>query len=372
MNPISYCMNVHPGESVEAVLRALRESTLPITAALKSPDFGIGLRLSAEAAAELRDADTLSRFRQFFRNNRLRTIGINGFPFGNFHMRPVKTAVYEPDWATEARSIYTHDLFYLLSSLPELPGTNTPISVTTVPLAYDRGQGISRPILDNICEIALFLRKLEGFTGRRMMLALEPEPDCLLDTATNTIAFFETLWHHPLWSPLNTPYIGLCFDTCHFAVNFEDPLVALRSIVGAGIPIARIQISAALEFHEDTPTQALAPFLDSVYLHQTRTLGSDGTLNRYPDLTPDILPALRGLRGRTHFHVPLAWKGNQSLRSTRDTLTPDFWRYVKNHGWPLELETYTYRVLPSALRSQTLSEMIVYDFRWMQEQLRRA
>jgi hypothetical protein len=137
-------------------------------------------------------------------------------------------------------------------------------------LAYDEGHGISENIFEELCSIALFLRKLEGFTGKRMCLALEPEPDCLLESTQTTIDFFERLWRHPLWVPAYRHYIGICFDTCHFALGYEDPLHALRSIVSANIPVARIQVSAALEFNRYTTVEDLRPFIDQEYLHQTR------------------------------------------------------------------------------------------------------
>ncbi len=373
MNVISYCMNVHPGEDLASARQAVETVAAPLSAALaKEGNFALGLRFGASAARALREPATARDFAALLRRHQLTIIGANGFPFGAFHGKAVKTAVYEPDWGDPRRLAYTSDLFCALSHLPAASMDGHCVSVTTVPLAYDRGQGISEAIFSNLCAMALFLRKLEGFTGLRMCLALEPEPDCLLESAQDTIDFFERLWQHPDWNPLYRDFIGICFDTCHFAMNYEDPQNALRQIVAAKIPIMRIQVSAALEFSQYATAEDLSAFIDGVYLHQTRRREEDASLRCFPDLTPEIFPELLGRRGRIHCHVPLAWEGIGRLGSTRNTLTPAFWRYVRSGGWPVEVETYTYHVLPDAFRERTLSEMLLADLRWVCEQLRGA
>ncbi len=373
MNPITYCMNVHRGEDLASVLKALESVTLPVSEAMGNRAFPVGLRFGAELAAALRTPETLRKLVAYLHVHHLSVIGINGFPYGAFHETAVKTDVYEPDWADERRLSYTRDLFYALTQLPAVRTPEEhPVSVTTVPLAYNRGQGISESYLKNLCDMALFLRKLEGFTGKRMCLALEPEPDCLLESTTEVIDFFEKLWLHPEWNPLYRENIGICFDTCHFAMGYEDPLNALRTLVSSNIPIARIQVSAALEFTQYATREDFLPFLDSEYLHQTRRRESDATMTCYPDLTEDILPELLGQRGRIHFHLPLSWEGNGRLSSTRHTLTSAFWRYVRAGGWPIEAEAYTYFVYPDFLRRRTLSESILDDLAWIRTQLRQA
>lgn len=371
MNVIGYCMNVHPGEDLQSVRAAVEQVAVPLRNALvKEGTFALGLRFGVEAARELREQETAQAFVSLLRHHRLTTFGINGFPYGAFHGERVKTAVYDPDWADAWRLNYTRDLFFALARMPSAPLGEHCLSVTTVPLAYDRGQGVPDKVFRNLCAMALILRKLEGFTGVRMRLALEPEPDCLLESAQNTIDFFESLWRHPDWNPLYRDFIGVCFDTCHFAMNYEEPLNALQAIVSANIPVARVQVSAALEFSEDATREELLAFDDGIYLHQVRRREENAALSCFPDLTPDILPEILGRRGRIHCHVPLAWEGIGRLGSTRRTLTPAFWRYVRAGGWPIEIETYTYPELPSVFREHTLSEMLLQDFRWVLRQLR--
>lgn len=370
MNPITYCMNVHKGEDLASILKALQNVTIPVRDVLvKKVNFPVGLRLGSVATKELRDAQACERFANFLKHNQLDVIGINGFPYGDFHDASIKQSVYQPDWTSPERTNYTRDLFYILSQLPITKLGDYVPSVTTVPLAYDEGHGIPESIFEELCSIALFLRKLEGFTGKRMCLALEPEPDCLLESTQTTIDFFERLWRHPMWDPSYRHYIALCFDTCHFALGYEDPLHALRSIVAARIPVARIQVSAALEFNRYTTAEDLLPFVDKEYLHQTRRREEDASLTYFKDLTEEVVPQLLGSIGRIHYHVPLVWQGTARLESTRRSLTPAFWRYVRAGGWPLEVETYTYFVCPEAFRSKTLSEWLLEDILWVKRQL---
>jgi len=41
-------------------------------------------------------------------------------------------------------------------------------------------------------------------------------------------------------------HLGVCLDTCHSALQFEDPLESLRAYRDEGIRISKIQLSAAL------------------------------------------------------------------------------------------------------------------------------
>lgn len=370
MNPITYCMNVHPGERLEDIQIALEKVTIPLREAF-APDgfFPIGLRLGVGVAKALREPRVLKRFVSMLQHNRLATLGINGFPYGTFHGERVKEQVYQPDWNSALRVDYTRDLFYALAQLPIAQMGDYSASVTTVPLGYRLEGDISETIFEDLCEIALFLRKLEGFTGKRMCLALEPEPDCLLESTQTTIDFFERLWRHPLWTSAYRHYIGVCFDTCHFAVNYEDPLRALQRLVAAKIPIARIQVSAALAFHPQTSPEALRPYIDTVYLHQTRVSDSHLGIRSYRDFTEETLACVKGKSGRIHYHIPLAWAGTTELQTTRSLLTPAFWRYVRAGGWPLEIESYAYHVYPDNLRKKTLSEWLLEDLMWVKRQL---
>ena len=169
-------------------------------------------------------------------------------------------------------------------------------------------------------------------------------------------------------------YIGLCLDTCHFAVAFEDPLTALVRFESACIRVARIQLSAAIRTAiTDDSLARLADFIDPVYLHQTKILLPRGRVVALPDLTKETLETARqhaGCELRTHFHVPLFYAGDDVLGSTHTDLTPEFFKHVQAHGYPLEIETYTFNVLPPAIRPADVVDSLVAEHAWVASRMR--
>ncbi len=391
---IPYCLNIHPGESLPEVCAAIRRHALAVKARV-APDtpYPLGLRLSAAAAEELAAPAALESFRDLLGGNGLFVTGVNGFPYGAFHNTAVKTAVYRPDWSTPERLNYTGRLATILASL--LPEGQTG-NISTVPLGYkgrgtedggresrveSRGAGILFP--RQIAVMAEFLHGLKTETGREIVLALEPEPDCLLENTDDVIAWFEDalltegkrwLCAHQRRTPdeaeaLLRTYVGLCLDTCHFAVEFEDPLTALIRFESACIRVARVQLSAAIRaVVGDASLAKLAGFIDPVYLHQTKIRLPRGQTASLPDLTNETLEIARqhaGCELRTHFHVPLFYEGNGTLGSTHADLTPGFFAHAAEHNYPLEIETYTFDVLPPAIRPADVVDSIVAEHGWV-------
>lgn len=397
MLPIPYCLNIHPGESLTALYRAIETHALGVKKRLAPhTPYPLGLRLAATAASALHEIPTaLQEFSDFLAAHALYTTCINGFPYGAFHGQSVKQAVYQPAWCSETRLKYTAQLAQILAHL--LPADATG-NISTLPLGYafdDQGTRWSAAQLAprhklyarQLALMAEFLAQQHAATGRAVLLALEPEPDCLLENVQDTIIWFEEhlLYEGIAWlsaggrrtradaEMLLRQYITICFDTCHFATNFEDPLSALYRLESAGIRIARIQLSAALSTTL-TPAaiEALAAFIDPVYLHQTRIQLPRGTLLSLPDLTRASLSQARqhlGQELRTHFHVPLFWQGDATLHSTNRELTPAFFAHVQQQGYPLETETYTFDVLPPALRTADVVASLVQEHQWVQTQL---
>lgn len=372
MNPLTYCLNIHPGEHLADVMHALTHEAVAIKADF-SPDrpFPLGLRISQTAIQELLTSPlAMQRFFATLSENGFTVMGINGFPYGTFHDTTVKASVYQPDWLDPARTTYTCNLFKFLRELPVDCMGEAPLSVTTVPLAYHQPHPDWAAYAERIIAIAEFLRITVLETGRHMILALEPEPDCVLATSDDIIVFGEYLCNHPSFQLAHLDYLGICVDLCHFAVEYEPPLVALRRIVDYGIPIARIQLSAALQTTPDTEVEDLQPFIDPVYLHQTRLQTDSGVITTYPDLTPELLPTLAHGDARIHYHVPQTWPGTPRLTSTRDLITPQLWQYLRQSNYPLEVELYTFKGLSQELAPRPLVETITEELRWVQEQLR--
>jgi len=391
VNLIPYCLNIHPGESLAAVRDAVERHALAVKARVSPAGaYPVGLRLSAAAADELTsDRATLEAFAELLRRHDLFATGINGFPYGAFHNTAVKTEVYRPDWTTPERLSYTARLASVLAAL--LPEGATG-NISTVPLGYKAPGSVgdeqrATVFVRQLAVMAEFLHELSVNEGREIVLALEPEPDCLLENTDDVIAWFEDeLLHkgipwlsqngrrtHDEAEALLRRYVGLCLDTCHFAVAFEDPLTALVRFESACIRVARIQLSAAVKATvSDEALTRLSAFIDRVYLHQTKIRQPRGRILSLPDLTAETLATAREQQGcelRTHFHVPLFFDGDGTLSSTNDELTPEFFAHVREANYALETETYTFDVLPPEIRSGTVVDSLAREHAWVQERL---
>ncbi len=389
---LTYCTNIHPGESWAAI-RANLGRHLPEVKRRVSPDapLGVGLRLSAEAARALQEAGTLAEFEAFLGAQDLYVFTVNGFPYGPFHGTRVKEDVYLPDWREEARLEYTNLLAGLLARW--VPAQDPHYgSVSTVPGAFRpavSGESDVERIVQGLLRHAAHLVQLERDTGRRIVLALEPEPRCLLETIGETVSFFVDHLHSPAAATglagltgldragaerALRRHLGVCLDLCHAAVEFEDPAACLAALEQAGIAIAKIQVTAGLRIETMTPAAAAAlrGFDDAVYLHQVVERRRDG-LRRYVDLGPALESRDwrdGGSEWRVHFHVPVFAETLDAFASTqdfvRDTLRLLAGRARTAH---LEVETYTWSVLPPRYRDLPVDEAIARELEWVRERL---
>ncbi|MDF3130758.1 metabolite traffic protein EboE [Kiritimatiellaeota bacterium B1221] len=362
----SYCLNVHPGEKPEDLFRVIQQDIPQIKQAL-SPEhpFGLGLRIAHEASLALRAPEALGTLKKHMDDAGAYAFTINGFPYGAFHQTRVKEQVYQPDWSFSERLEYTQDIFFQLAML--LPEKREG-SISTVPLGYkfdpDAQQKRKQMIL-HLREMASYLDFLEKDTGKLLHLGLEPEPDCILETTPEAIAFFEEELLHgsTVSEEILRRHLGICLDTCHVAMQFEDPVESIQQLKQAGIRISKTQISAALECDASIDPEKLRAFDDGVYLHQIKS--SSGQAWR--DL-PEFLAAPDSEAGtlRIHAHVPLHWQGDAELHSTRHTLTPEFRNALAlSDCTHLEVETYTFDVLPESLRAgRTVTEDMIAECQW--------
>jgi len=388
---LTYCTNIHAADGWNAVYGNLRRYAPALKARLSpSAPFGVGLRLSAREARELLEGDRLHEFRAFLDNEGLYVAIINGFPYGSFHDMPVKANVYAPDWRDEARVQYTLDLIRILSRLvPDgLDG-----GVSTAPLSYKPWMAGAGPeaweaITRNIVRVADALVRIRE-DGVFIHLDIEPEPDCLLENTSESVGFF-TQRLFASGAPVLAALLGidterarghlqdhirLCFDCCHFAVEYEDPAAALERFHAAGIRIGRVQLSSALQvlFPKDRRQAAaianqLRAFADTTYLHQVVEQRAE-SLRHYPDLGDALrdAEAASPTEWRIHFHVPLFAGEYEAFGSTQDcvrrvldlALQTRFTRH-------LEIETYTWDVLPAGLKIDLL-DSIEREYDWVLE-----
>lgn len=384
---LTYCTNIHPGESWAETKSALA-LYLPKIKKRVSPTapLGVGLRLSAEAALSLEQQEELDSFKTFLLSEGLYVFTINGFPYGSFHRARVKDQVYLPDWSEEARLAYTNRLANILAAL--LPD-DVNGSISTVPGAYlahlapDKGR---EKIADALIRHAAHLHLLQKETGKSISLALEPEPGCLLETSDDVVDFFGNYLHSPsavtrLCELTGLTYevsrkalqthLGLCLDICHLAVAFEDPVEAIKAIGDAGIAVHKLQLSAALKVIKPREEQrkALRPFAEDVYLHQVAAIGPDG-ITRWPDLSDALADNHVYDEWRIHFHVPLWAKKIGDFSTTIDAVIDVLALHKERPVSPhLEIETYTWDVLGEGHKPCDLTTSIAREIEWVLSRL---
>ena len=380
---LTYCLNIHPGESWPENFDAIKHNALMIRDKIsKGRSFGLGLRLSFAAASQLRKTEELQKFSQFLEDEDLYVFTINGFPYGQFHNTSVKEDVYKPDWQSSQRRDYTMMLADILARLlPE----GVQGSISTLPLSYKKwitSESQTQQMVRMLADVAVHLNAIFEKSGKNICIGLEPEPDCLIENTDELLEFFSKPLINTGVEYIERNYalgnakeilkrhIGICFDTAHLAVEFEDLAKSYRKIKAASIQICKVQLSLALEL-EKTPQalDQLNDFSDSVYLHQVKIQTKEGVILSYADLPKAIEDAVPG-RWRIHFHVPLFFTNNRDLGSTFSCLDANFFReLLKGYTPHLEIETYTFDVLPDFLRNKGVIESITKEYQWVLLQL---
>lgn len=335
-------------------------------------EFGIGLRLSAVAARELLEGERLAEFRRWLTETGTYVFTINGFPYGNFHGTRVKEQVFKPDWTARARVDYTKDLFRILAGIAR-PGTGA--SVSTLPGSHKTFAAEEEPIRRNLLELAHWLEDLATETGHDFHLGLEPEPLGHFENTAETLRFFERLLEEARDPDVIRRRIGVNYDACHFALEYDPAGWALDALMAARIRISKIHLSSALALdpHDGAALEAIRAFDEPVYFHQVLLRGGDGAITRFADL-PDFLGAVTDgsldlahhEEVRVHFHIPLDAEPARPLRSTRDqTREVLAWRKLHPEACQhYEIETYTWGVLPGALQRPVV-EQIAGEYEWV-------
>jgi sugar phosphate isomerase/epimerase len=337
---LGYCTNVHPGEDLAEIVEQLDTYAVPVRERLGTDRLGVGLWLAAPVAEQLAaDPAAVRRLRAHLDARGLEVVTFNGFPYRAFHAPVVKHAVYRPDWTTRDRLQYTLNLARILGDL--LPDDAARGSVSTLPLAWRspwtpaQADSAAR----TLAELAGGLADLHRSTGRPVRVGLEPEPGCVVESTAQAIAHL---------SEVDTDYVGICLDLAHLACAWEEPAAAVTRLAGAGLPVVKVQVSAALVAEEPNEAAALHEYVEPRFLHQTRAPGGKGT----DDLDEALETALPG-PWRIHYHVPLHAEPEPPLRSTVPVLRAGLEALL---GGPdagcdhLDVETYTWSVLPTARR----------------------
>lgn len=390
---LTYCTNIHPGQDWNTTFQSLKEYVPVIKQAIsKDQPFGIGLRLSNKASEELNINGHLEAFKTWLHTNDIYVFTMNGFPYGNFHKESVKDLVHEPDWTMDERLVYTKRLFdqlaFLLPSGLEGGISTSPISYKLWHRSDDEKSIVLKKGAEQMVEIAMYLRNLEEKTGSYMHLDIEPEPDGMLENTREVIDFYEQ-YLRPVgkavlknkWGinasealAIINRYITVCYDICHFSLAYEEPAWTFKKLEAANVRIGKIQVSAALKilFQGKNPMEiwsSLKQFDEPTYLHQvTEKLGDK--VRTFSDLPMVLDKRDQDFKElRAHFHVPIFLESFEALSSTQDHILKVI-EYLKNQQVTshLEIETYTWDVLPQDLKKD-LSESIIREIQWLKEKL---
>jgi sugar phosphate isomerase/epimerase len=367
---LAYCTNIHRGQSWPETFAALRTHTLAVRDRVAAGrPYAIGLRLSAQAARELSDATALTAFRRWLEAEQCYVFTINGFPYGQFHGARVKEQVYAPDWTTRERLDYTRLLFDLLAQIVP-PGVEG--SVSTVPCSFKEFITTTAQVQamrENLWRCVEHIAALSERTGRLLHLGLEPEPLCYLETSAETAAFIEQMRADRPGDARLARHLGVNYDACHLAVEFEEPREAVRRFQEHGIRLSKIHLSSALKVRPTPEARvALRAFADDTYFHQVVARAPDGTLKRHRDLDVALAapPAAEGVEWRIHFHIPLHSPPTALFGTTQDHLLGllDLVAAEPKLCPHFEMETYTWEVMPPELKKRSVVDQLAAEYDW--------
>ena len=391
---VGYCTNVHAGRDLPSVLDNLEKHSLPIRKLVDAElPLCVGLWFSEVSAAQALQPVQLASLKSKLEQFQLVPFTLNGFPQGDFHSRVVKHRVYHPTWWQQERLDYTLNLIRLLDQL--LPYGQVG-SISTLPIAWSNPKPTRdqlKQAATQLIEVATFLHRLFEQNGRKIVLAIEPEPGCYLTDSASFRMFFNDYLRAPSLpdgtSKVVGEYLTLCHDVCHAAVMYEDQAYELQQLKSDEIAIGKVQVSSAIKVDWDSMSaserveayEQLRGFAEDRYLHQVNR-SREELLEA--ELIEDLPAALASVSAptdlsgewRIHFHVPIFLSRFGMIESTQNEITkllgvlsgpadgrPEFTGHF-------EVETYAWGVLPEALRVESLNEGLAKEVGWFNSALR--
>jgi hypothetical protein len=388
---LTYSTLVHPGDTWDEMWNSLTTYVPRVKERICPRDsFGVSLRLSASSAETLvNDKAKREQLKKFLGDNDMYLYTVNAFPYGPFKGRVVKEQVYEPDWRTDERTQYTMNVAEVLGDVaPE--GTSP--SIQSAPLGFKprvTSPDVVASFTEHVLKVAARLVDIRERTGRTVGLALEPEPFCFLETTDETVDYFTNHLYSgaaaarlaklagiPISEALNAlrRHVGIVFDICHQAVEYENISESLQKLVDAGIPVFKLQEAAALYVPRVTQKSidVLQRYAETIYLTQTIEK-KDGQFSKFLNLE-DAFATWRdssdAREWRTHIHVPVFLDDLGAFRTTRFAIE-DALRFHKANplSRQLEIETYTWDVLPDSLKTGDIVDYVCREIEWVRGQL---
>ena len=168
-------------------------------------------------------------------------------------------------------------------------------------------------------------------------------------------------------------HIGINYDTCHFALQYEDASTALKALTDAGLRISKVHLSSALEIDLTEPNSLdqIKQFDEPTYLHQVMINDGSGNIARFKDIDEALnhksqIANLKSAKARIHFHIPLHAEPKAPFSSTIQH-TIDTLHYLQQNPDTcahLETETYTWGVLPDELQAP-IEDQLTQEHLWV-------
>jgi hypothetical protein len=389
---LTYSTLVHPADNWEQLWHSLNTYVPKVKARIAgNKSFGVCVRLAAPTAETLAaSAAERQKLKKFLEDNDMYIYTANAFVYGHFKGDTVKEQVYEPDWRSDERSNYVMKVADILADV--CPAGIAP-SIQTSPLGFKprvTGTDVVNSYTDHVLRVVAHLIALEDRSGRTVQLALEPEPYCFLETTDETIAYFRDhlysgaaveklakLAHVPI-ADANAAlrrHLGIVYDICHQAVEYENIAESLQKLVDAGVPVFKLQEAAALHIPQVTQSavDTLKKYAKTIYLTQTLEK-QNGKITKFLNVD-DAIAAFEKAPGgerewRTHIHVPVFLEDLGQFRTTRFAIE-DALRFHKRKPLSrhLEVETYTWDMLPESAKSNDIVDYICRELEWVKGQL---
>jgi len=389
--PLAYSSNLHAAENIPALIHAVETFSAGVREALDWPRLGLDLRLGSTMIHELQDPAMCAGLRRA-----LDAAGCDPFTFNAFPLRPFQAAVvkrnaYLPDWTSPERLDDTLRLIPLVAQLSD----HHEITVSTVPGTYRplvAGSAAATQVARALGRFAAAAARFERDHGRSVVLCLEPEPWCMLETSWDVAAF----WTGPLAQDglsacmadldqdgpaarraLRT-HLGICFDTCHLSLAFEDQAAAALRMSRAGARIAKCQFSAAPEVRtpaaDPDGVAALAGLAEMRFMHQTAAASAAGSLSKVEDLDQlqECLARLPNARAvRSHFHIPVFLEPTPKGLSTTVADSLAGLAACRAEGCThLAVETYTWSILATSERDARSGTIL--ELKWLAHMLQSS
>jgi len=367
---VGYSTNVHPGDSLDELWASLEDAEAVRRLVDPERPLPVELRLSLPVTRALAaDARLTDRLAKTLGDKGLRAVSVSAFSPLPFHGTPVKENAYLPRWDAEERVVFSQQVADVLAVFgpPDAPLLSFS-TLAGILKHHVTSPGTDAVVARNMARVALHCHRVAQRTGRKMVMALEPEPGLSYETTDEVIAYFTGPLDRAFADvlrgaagsaeravALGRDLIGVNYDYCHQSIEYEDNPTSLRRLADAGIRLYKSHAANAMRvtdpLNNPRAWRALEPFAESIFPHQV--IGADAAGRRAffcMDLpyvfTPEGRRELetRGVREiRIHYHVPVFGSFHPDIETTVEGT----WAGVAAFGKlapeaPLIVECYTW------------------------------